>query len=108
MEDMGHFGNMVECKGNSANQIGLPDSATGLKKEMTVVTSLETRVGIDFATYYIVEHYTVGAEKKKLGLETYQIVSAATGGAGSSTPILVLLPLPYILLLIQEVRGSSQ
>ena len=73
---------MVECKGNSANQIGLPDSATGLKKETTVVTSLKMRIGIDFATYYIVEHYIVEAEKKKLSLETYQIVSATTGGAG--------------------------
>ena len=82
MEDMGYFANMVECKGNSANQIGLPDSATGLKKETTVVTSLKMGVGTDFATYYIVEHYTVEAEKKKLGLETYQIVSAAIGGTG--------------------------
>ena len=54
----------------------------GLMKEMTVVTSLETEVGIDFATYYIVEHYTVEAKKKKLGLETYQIVLTATDGAG--------------------------
>ena len=82
MEGMGYLANMVECKGNSANQIGLPDSATGLKKKTTVVTSLEMEVGIDFATYYIVKHYIVGAEKKKLGLKTYQIVSTATGGAG--------------------------
>lgn len=79
MEGMGYLANMVECKGNLANQIGLPNSATGLKKETTVVTSLETEVGIDFATYYIVGHYIVGAEKKKLGLKTYQIVSATTG-----------------------------
>ena len=51
MEDMA---NMVECKGNSANQIGLPDSTTGLKKETTVVTSLKMGVGTDFATYYII------------------------------------------------------
>ena len=47
-----------------------------------MVTSLKMGVGTDFATYYIVEHYIVEAKKKKLGLETYQIVSAATGGAG--------------------------
>ena len=80
--DMSYIANMVGYKENSANQIGFPDLATGLKKEMTVVTSLETGVGIDFATYYIVEHYTVETEKKKLGLETCQIVSAATDGAG--------------------------
>jgi len=73
---------MVECKENSANQIGLPDSATSLKKERTVGTSLKMGVGTDFATYYIVEHYIVEAEKKKLGQETYPIVSAATGGVG--------------------------
>ena len=82
MEGMGYFANMAECKGNSTNQIGLPDSATGLKKETTVVTSLKMGVGADFATCYIVENYTVEAEKKKLGLETYQIVSAATDGVG--------------------------
>ena len=47
-----------------------------------MVTSLEMEVGIDFATYYIVEHYIIGAEKKKLGLKTYHIVSAATDAAG--------------------------
>ena len=82
MEDMGHFFNMVKCKENSANQIGLSDSAMGLKKETIVVTSLKMGVEIDFSTYYIVEHYTVEAEKKRLGLETYQMVSAATGDAG--------------------------
>ena len=82
MEDMSYLANMVEYKENSANQVDFPNSATGLKKETTVVTSLETGVGIDFATYYIVEHYTVEAEKKNLGLETYQIVSATTNGAG--------------------------
>ena len=45
-----------------------------------MVTNLE--MGVDFATYYIVEHYTVGTEKKKLGLKTYQTVVAATDGAG--------------------------
>ena len=74
MEDMGHFANMVECKENSANQIGLSDSAMGLKKEMIVVTSLKMGVEIGFATYHIIEHYIVEAEKKRLGLETYQIV----------------------------------
>jgi len=78
---MSYLANIEEYKENLANQIGLPDSAMGLKKEMTVVASLETGVGIDFATYYIVEHYIVEAEKKKLGLETYQIVSVATDGA---------------------------
>ena len=78
---MHYFANMVEYKEDSANQIGLPDSAMGLKKETTVVTSLKMGVGSDFATYYIIEHYTLEAEKKKLGLETYQIVSAATGNA---------------------------
>ena len=82
MGDMGYFANMVEFRGNLANQIGLPDSATGLKKETTVVTNLKMGVGTDFSTYYIVENYTMEAEKKKLGLETYQIVSAATDGAG--------------------------
>ena len=62
--------------------MGLPDSTTGLNTETTVVTSLKMAVETDLATYYIVEHYTVEAEKKKLGMETYQIVSAATGGAG--------------------------
>ena len=37
---------------------------------------------IDFATYHIVEHYTVGFERKRLDPETYQVVLAATGGAG--------------------------
>ena len=40
MKDMGHFANMVECKGNLANQFGLFDSAMDLEKEMIVVTSL--------------------------------------------------------------------
>lgn len=78
---MGHFSNMVECKGNSASQIGLSNSATGLGKETAVVTSLKMGVEIDFSTYYIVGHYTVEAEKKKLGLETYQIVSTVVGDA---------------------------
>ena len=82
MKGMGHFANMVEYKGNSANQFGLFDSAMGLKKEMIVVTSLQMGFEIDFATYHIVEHYTVGFERKRLGPETYQVVSAATGGAG--------------------------
>ena len=77
-----YFANMGGYKEDSTNQIGLPDLAMGLRKETTVVTCLETGVGIDFATYYIVEHYTAEAEKKKLGLETYQIVSSATGGTG--------------------------
>ena len=73
MEDMGYFANMVEYKGNLANQIGLDDSATGLKKETMVVTSLKMGVEDDFATYYIVEHYIVEDKKKRLGLKTYQI-----------------------------------
>ncbi len=79
---MRYFAYMVGYKEDSANQISLPDLATGLRKETTVVTSLETGVEIDFATYYIVEHYTVEAENKKLGLETYQIVVATTDSAG--------------------------
>jgi len=78
---MGYFPNMVECKKNSANQISLPNSATGLKKQTTVVTNSKMGVGTDFSTYYIVEHYTVEAKKKKLGLETYQIILASTSGA---------------------------
>jgi len=79
---MGYFANMVRYKEDLANQIGFLDSATGLRKETTVVTILEMGVGIDFATCYTVEHYTVEAEKKKLGLETYQIVAATTNNAG--------------------------
>ena len=79
---MGYFANMVEYEGNSANQIGLADSAMGLTKETMVVTSLKMGFGVDFSTYYIVEHYIVEAEKRRLGLKTYQIVLAATGGAG--------------------------
>ena len=82
MVGMGCLANMVGCKEDSASQIGLPDSATSLRKETTMVTSLEMGVGIDFATYYTIEHYTAKAEKKNLGLETYQIVAAATDGAG--------------------------
>ena len=82
MKDMGYFANMVECKGNSANQFVLFDSAMDLKKETIVVTSLKMGVEIDFSTHHIVEHYTVGVEKKRLSPETYQIVSAATGDAG--------------------------
>ena len=81
MEDMAHFANMVERKESSANQIGLSDSSTDLEKETTVVTSLETGVGIDFATYYIVEHYTAETENKRLGPKTYQIFVTATDGA---------------------------
>jgi len=62
---------MVEYRESSANQMGLSDSATGLMKETIEVTSLGARVRIDLATYYIVDNYTVDAEKKKLGLETY-------------------------------------
>ncbi len=82
MVGMCYFANMVGYKEDSANQIGLPDSATGLRKETIVVTSLEMGVEIDFATYYTVEHYTAEAEKKKLGLETCHIVAAITCGAG--------------------------
>ena len=73
---------MLEYRENLANQMGLPDAAMALMKETTEVTSLGAGVGVDFATYYIVEHYTAEAEKKKLGLKTYQIVAAATDGAG--------------------------
>ena len=77
---MHYFSNMVEYKESLANQMGLPDSTTGLMKETTEVTSLG--VGVDFATYYIVEHYTAETEKKRSGLKTYQIVVAATDDAG--------------------------
>lgn len=80
MLGMGYFSNMVGHRENSANQIGLPDSATGLMKEMIVVTNLE--MGVDFATYYIVEHYTVETEKKKLGPKTYQTVATAIDDTG--------------------------
>ena len=53
----------------------------GLKKETVVVANLRMGVGADFSTYYIVENYIVEAEKKRLGLKTYQIVFAAIGGA---------------------------
>jgi len=73
---------MVEYRESSANQMGLVDSATGLMKETIKVTSLGARVGIDFATYYVVEHYTAETEKKRLGLESYQIDATTTDGAG--------------------------
>jgi len=73
---------MVEYRESLANQMGFPNSATGLMKETTEVIILGARVGIDFPTYYIVEHYTAKAEKKKLCLETYQIFVATTDGTG--------------------------
>ena len=82
MEDMGYSANMVGRKENSANQIGLADSSMDLEKERVVMTSLEMGVEIGFATYYIDEHYTAEAEKKKLGLKTYQIALVAIGDAG--------------------------
>ena len=82
MEDMGYSANMVGRKENSANQIGLSDSSTDLEKEMVVMTSSKMGVEIGFATYCIIEHYTVEAGKKKLGLKTYQIASVAIGDAG--------------------------
>ena len=56
MLGMGYFANMVGHRENSANWIGLLDSATGLMKEMTMVTNSEREVEVDFSTYYIVEH----------------------------------------------------
>ena len=50
--------------------------------ETTMATNLETEVEVDFATYYIVEHYTVETEKKNLGPKTYQTVVAATDSTG--------------------------
>ena len=76
MEDMRYSANMVGCKENSANQIGLADSSMDLEKEMVVMTSSEMGVEIDFATYYIVE-----AEKKKSGLKTYLIALVSIGDA---------------------------
>ena len=75
-----YFANMVGHRENSANWVGLPDSAMGLMKEMTVVTNSE--MGVDFSTYYIVEHDMVEAEKKKSGLKTYLIALVAIGDAG--------------------------
>ena len=40
MVGMRYFANMVEYRETSANQMGLPDSATGLMKETTEVTNL--------------------------------------------------------------------
>lgn len=79
---MHYFANMVEYREISANQMGLPDSATGLMKETTELTSLGAGVGIDFATYYIVENYTTDTEKKRSGPKTYQIFAAATDSTG--------------------------
>lgn len=75
MVGMCYFANREGYREDSANQIGLLDSATGLMKEMTVVTSLEMGVGIDFATYYIVEHYIAKTEENRLGPKTYQLVA---------------------------------
>ena len=79
---MGYSANMVGHKENLANQIGLSDSSTDLEKETVVMTSSEMGVEIGFATYYIAEHYTAEAGKKKLGLKTYQISLVAIGDAG--------------------------
>jgi len=73
---------MVEYREILSSQMGLADSSTRLMKEMTEMTSFGAGVGIDFATYYIIENYTTEAEKKRLGLETYQIDTAATDDAG--------------------------
>ena len=73
MEDMSYSANMVGRRENLASRIGLFDSSMDLEKETTVMTSSEMGVEIGFATYYIAEHYTAGAGKKKLGLKTYQI-----------------------------------
>jgi len=62
---------MVEYRESSNNRMGFPDSAMGLMKETTEVTSLGVGVGIDISTYYIVEHYTTENEMKRSGLKTY-------------------------------------
>ena len=82
MVSMHYFANMVQYRENSANQMGLPDSATASMKEMTEVTSLGVGVGIEFATYYVVQHYTTETKKKRSNPKTYQIVVAATDGVG--------------------------
>ena len=82
MVGMHYFANMVEYRENSASQMGLPNSTRGLMKETTEETNLGVGVGVDFATYYIVKHYIVETEKKRSSLKTYQIVAAATDGAG--------------------------
>ena len=76
------FASMAKYKESSANQMGLADSSMDLMKETTEVTSLGAEVGIDFSTYYIAKHYTVELEKKRLGLETYQIDAVATDHTG--------------------------
>lgn len=82
MEGMGYSANMVGRKKISANQIGLFGSSTDLEKGTVVVTNSKMGVEIGFATYYIAEHYTAEAGKKKLDLNTYQIALAAIGDAG--------------------------
>ena len=77
MEGMSYFANMVECKENLANQIGLADSSMDLGKEMVVMTSSGMGFEIDFSTYYIVE-----AEKKESGQKTYLIALVAIGDTG--------------------------
>ena len=80
MQDIHYFANMVGYRENLANWVGLLDSAMEMMKEMIVVTN--SRREVDFATlYYIVEHDIVEAEKKKMGLRTYLIVTAAIDGA---------------------------
>ena len=81
MEDMGYSANMVGRKENSANQIGFSDSSTDLEKETTVVTSSKMGVEIGFDTYYIAEHYTEEAEKKRMDQRGYLFVVAATSSA---------------------------
>ena len=74
------FSNMVGYRENLANWVGLLYSAMEMMKGMNVVTNSGREV--DFATlYYIVEHDIVEVEKKKLGLKTYLIVTAAIDGA---------------------------
>ena len=67
---------MVGYREIFSNWVALLDSAM----EMIAVTNSGREV--DFATlYYIVEHDTVEAEKKKLDLGTYLIVAVAIDGA---------------------------
>ena len=80
MLDIYCFANMVGCRENLANWVGLLDSAMEMMKEMIALTNLGREV--DFATlYYIVELDIVQARKKKLHRGTYLIVAAAIDGA---------------------------
>jgi len=76
---MDYSANMVGGKGSLANQIG---SSMDSEKETFEVTNSKMEVETGFATYYVAEHCTAEAEKKRWGLKTYRIALAAIGDAG--------------------------